>query len=123
GDGAKFPIFQWDIVRGLVAANQSAVGKVEQGQGIGNPPELLEAAQKLPEHSVVFMHNAHLFTDNSAVIQGIWNLRDTNKSEHRTLVLLAPQMRTPLELANDILVIDEQLPDDAQLTEIVETQA
>ncbi len=122
-DGAKFPMFSWDIVRGIVPANETAVGKCEQGIGVGNPPELLEAAQKLPADSVVFMHNAHLFTDNSTVIQGIWNLRDTNKSEHRMLVMLAPQMRTPLELANDILVIDEQLPDDAQLKEIVQGQA
>jgi SpoVK/Ycf46/Vps4 family AAA+-type ATPase len=83
---------------------------------------MLEAAQKLPAHSVVFMHNAHLFTDNSTVIQGIWNLRDSNKAEHRMLVMLAPQMKTPIELSNDVLVIDETLPDEQALQEIIETQ-
>lgn len=122
-DGAKYPIFQWDIVRGMMAINESALGKCEQGCGIGNPVEMLEASQKLPADSVVFMHNAHLFTDNSAVIQGVWNLRDTNKADHKTLVLLAPQMRTPMELTNDVLVIDEKLPSEAQLKEIVQRQA
>ena len=122
-DGAKYPILSWDIARGVVAVNEQAKGKTEQDCGKGNPPEMLEAAQNLPADSVVFMHNAHLFTDNSAVIQGIWNLRDTNKSEHRTLVLLSTEMRTPIELANDILVIDEKLPDEAQLMGIVKTQS
>jgi hypothetical protein len=120
--GAKFPVFQWDIVRGIMPANEMARGKSEQGCGVGNPPEMLDAAQKLPAHSVMFMHNAQRFMDDSTVLQGIWNLRDTNKSEHRMLVLLAPQMRTPIELSNDILAIDESLPDAAQLKEIVETQ-
>src|SRR5215472_13002085 len=84
--------------------------------------------QKLPTHSVMFMHNAHLFTgdaqqgSNAIIVQAIWNLRDSNKAEHRMLVMLAPQMRTPLELSNDVLVIDEALPDEKQLKEIVETQ-
>lgn len=125
-DGAKYPIFSWDIVRGIVPVNELAAGKAEQGAGVGNPPEMLEAAQKLPAHSVMFMHNAHLFTGgrepNATVVQGVWNLRDSNKAEHRTLVMLAPQMQTPMELSNDVLVIDESLPTESQLKEIVETQ-
>jgi hypothetical protein len=127
--GADYPVLSWDIVRGLMACNEAGKGKSEANCGIGNPPEMLEAAQKLPADSVVFMHNAHLFASdgsggsNSGVVQGIWNLRDTNKADHKTLVLLSPQMKTPLELANDIFVIDEQLPDEKALTEIVKTQA
>jgi hypothetical protein len=119
---ADYPIFSWDIVRGIMPVNDQAMGKAGQGVGIGNPPEMLDAAQKLPAHSVVFMHNAQRFMDDSTVLQGIWNLRDTNKSDNRMLVMLAPQMRTPIELSNDILAIDEQLPDAYQLQEIVETQ-
>jgi len=126
-DGATYPIFSWDFARGIVPVNEQAMNKVESETGIGNPPEMLQAAQKLPADSVVFMHNAHLWigsnekTDGS-VIQGIWNLRDSNKAEHRMLVMLAPQMVTPMELANDVMVIDERLPDDTELQEIVETQ-
>lgn len=118
-----YPIFSWDIVRGLMACNEAALGKADQGCGVGNPVEMLEAVQKLPADSVVLMHNAHLFTDNSAVLQGMWNLRDTNKAEHRMLVLLSPSMKSPIELANDVLVIDEQLPDEAALKGIVEMAA
>lgn len=119
---ADYPIISWDIVRGCLPCNEKAKGLIKPDVGIGNPLEMLQAAQTLPPDSVVFMHNAHLFTDNSGVIQGIWNLRDTNKADHKTLVLLSPQMKSPIELANDIMVIDEQLPDDGALAEIVKTQ-
>ena len=138
-DGAKGPIFSWDIVRGIVPVNEAAVAKIpktpgpaDEGggrpmTGIGNPLEMLAAMQQVPADSIMFMHNAHLFTgdqqgSNAGVVQAIWNLRDSNKSEHRALVMLAPQMRTPLELSNDVLVIDESLPDETALSEIVETQ-
>ncbi len=122
-DGAKYPIFSWDIVRGLLPVNEQAKGKGPQDCGIGNPLEPLQAAQGLPPDSVLFFQNAQRFTDDAATVQGIWNLRDSNKSEHRTLVLLAPQMTSPIELANDVLVIDEQLPGEDELKEIVTTQA
>lgn len=119
---ADYPVLSWDIVRGVMAVNELGKNKAEQGCGIGNPVEVLEAMQKFPADTVVFMHNAHLFTDNSAVIQGIWNLRDGNKAAHKTLVLLSPHMKSPAELSNDMLVIDEQLPDDTALADIVKAQ-
>lgn len=122
-NGADYPIFSWDIVRGVMAVNEKAKGKTEAGKGIQNPVEILEAMQDFPADSVLFMHNMHLFTDNPVVVQAVWNLRDSNKSEHKMLVMLSPQMQSPMELSNDILVIDEKLPDDAALREIVKTQS
>jgi hypothetical protein len=124
---AKYPVFSWDVVRGIMPANDLARGKCEAGSLL-NPVEMLEwSATKLPADAVVFMHNAHLHIGandrpNEQVIQGIWNLRDSNKAEHRMLVMLSPQMRTPLELSNDVMVIDEALPNDKELTAIVAAQ-
>jgi len=121
---ANYPIYSFDVIRGFAAVNDQAVAKpVNYSEG-DNP---MVTAQTLPTDSVLFVHNAHLMIGsgdqvNGMAVQGIWNLRDSNKAEHRTLVLLAPQMKTPMELSNDVFVIDEQLPDDKELREIVETQ-
>jgi hypothetical protein len=120
---ATYPILSWDVVRGLIACNEVGKGHAEADCGVGNPVDMLIAAQKLPADSLVFMHNAHMFITDSGVKQAVWNLRDTNKGEHRTLVMLAPQMTTPVELSNDVLVIDEQLPGESELQAIVESQA
>ena len=136
-DGANYPIFSWDIARGIKPVNELAVagmGKLKDGDGnpmtaIGNAAQMLDAMTVLPDDTVMFMHNAHLYVggdngqpSNPFTVQGIWNLRDSNKAEHKTLIMLASQMRTPMELANDMFVIDERLPNDAELREIVETQ-
>ena len=125
---AKYPVFSWDIARGIRPCNEPArsFNITEENCGIGNPPGMLTTAQDLPPDSVMFMHNAHLFASdgsggsNSAVVQGIWNLRDTNKADHRTLIMLASQMQIPSELVNDVMVIDEALPNESQLSEIVD---
>jgi hypothetical protein len=120
------PLVQWDIVNGVRALNEKAkviiksLGDDTLGQG--NPLEALAAAQKMPKDTLFFMHNAHAFVENSSVVQAIWNLRDSNKSEHRMLVMLTPQMRTPMELANDVVVIDEALPNADELSVIVKAQ-
>jgi hypothetical protein len=126
-DGAEYPVLGWDIVRGVRPWNEAAKGKTESECGVGDPVGMLQAVETLPADSVMFMQNAQLYAGgdnpNPSVLQAIWNLRDTNKADHKTLVLLSPQMRTPLELANDIMVLDETLPDDKALSNIVVTQA
>src|SRR5262245_15832808 len=85
-DGAKYPVFQWDVVRGLVACNDAAKGQVEADCGVGNPVDMLVRAQTLPRESAVFMLNAHLWLTDPSVKQAVWNLRDSNKGETRTLI-------------------------------------
>ena len=121
-DKADYPILSWDVVRGLVACNELGRGKADQDCGVGNPVDMLVAAQRLPADSVVFMHNAQMWITDPSVKQAVWNLRDTNKGEHRTLIMLAPQVTTPIELSNDVFMIDEKLPNETELKAIVEAQ-
>jgi len=57
--------------------------------------------------------------DNEAVIQAIWNLRDRFKADFRTLVMLCPAITLPPELAQDVLALDEALPDEEELARII----
>src|SRR6516165_8690836 len=77
-DGAEYPILQWDVVRGIVACNEAGRGKAEPDTGVGNPVDALMAADKLPDDSVLFMHNAQLWLTDPSVKQAVWNLRDGN---------------------------------------------
>jgi hypothetical protein len=53
-------------------------------------------------------------------MQGIWNLRDSFKATGRMLVLLAvPGATLPMELGQDVLVLDEPLPSATHLVRIV----
>jgi hypothetical protein len=118
-------VLRWDIVNGLAGLNDpgstaaTAVAGPDPAISTGNPVEALTAAAKLPDSSVLFLLNAQRFLDNEAVAQAVWNLRDLYKANSRTLVLLCPALTLPAELAGDVLVLDEPLPGEEQLADIV----
>lgn len=119
------PIVQWDICRGVMPVNEP--GRQVAGQTgpegdditIGQPPSFLQAAADYPEGTIAFMHNAQEYLDSPVVRQGVWNLRDEFKQDRRTLVMLSPALDPPANLAGDIVILDEPLPDRAQLEQIV----
>jgi len=153
-NGAKTPIpmFRWDALNGLTAANTVAISALKKLLGedlsqwpalTANPGAALDYFAQLPGEireggdsgpivqrgSVIFMLNAQrCFEDrpgsnNGQVIQGIWNLRDLYKETRRTLVILGPGFKLPPEIAQDVIVFDEPYPGEDQLRAIVIQQA
>lgn len=123
----KHPALAWDIIRGVRAVNEpgkAALDRIapdEQAKlALMNPSEMLSQLPKLPDKTVLFMFNAHRFYENEAVAQGIWNLRDDFKASGRMLVLLAPSIQLPSELERDVILLDEPLPNDQELADIVD---
>jgi hypothetical protein len=126
------PICRWDIIQGLTGLNERGKDFVADvaPQGplqTGNPSECLSLLascdrDKLKD-TIVFFHNAHRFITNESVAQGIWNCRDTFKTVHACLVLLAPQITLPSELKHDVYCMSEPLPGDAELAGIVDSIA
>jgi hypothetical protein len=131
GSGNKTPLFRWDVVRGVHSLNDLAAAYIQDGESIISPVDALIFAGKAPGRpttergSVFFALNAHraIADGGTPVIQAIWNLRDSFKSDGRTLVLICNEMQTPAELANDVITIDEPLPDPAAIQAIVVNQA
>jgi len=117
-------MIEWDIVRGprdLNAPGKQALSLLlgENNFGIPDIITILDNAVKLPAKSVLFLHNAHKQLDNIAFIQAVSNLRDSFRSNFRQLVLLAPDMTLPPELRNDVLMLDEVLPNEEQLRALI----
>jgi hypothetical protein len=121
----EFAMVEWDAIRGLQSINEhgaQALALVSNPSDAINPVTALEEAQKLTRDAILFVHGASRLInshDADLNIQAIWNLRDQFKSTGRTLVLLGPDFSFPAELSNDVLVMDEPLPDATQLAEIV----
>ena len=125
------PLLRWDIVQGIVGLNEKGTQAATQVLGgddlalkSGNPAEALILAAKLPKESVLFFAGAHRILGrdvpgNEAACQAAWNLRDRFKADYRTLVLLAPELVLPSELAQDVVMMEESLPDDAALADLV----
>lgn len=121
------PVLRWDIARGLVAVNREGEALVKLLAGddpsafaanSSNPQAALEMASRLRKKSILFFCNAHRFLVDAAVMQAVSNLRDQFKADERTLVMLGPGWVLPPELANDVVVLEEQLPDDVTMAEV-----
>lgn len=120
----------WDSASGFKARNneakqalQDALGEVKP-DSVTSPIKALGFAAKFPKHSVLFMLNGHRFISSSgaaeaAVGQAIWNLRDPNKANGRTLVILSPAIVLPDEIKHDILILEETLPTKAEIIDII----
>ena len=125
-NNAGAPIALWDCMRGLTAVNEPQ-GKAmvqtvcggQKGDSLKDPADMLVAALKMPKESILFMANLQMFIRSEFVIQALWNTRDAFKTNTRTLVGLGPDIKLPKEIASDVLVLNEPLPDEKQLEQIV----
>jgi hypothetical protein len=125
GNPVDPPIISHDTVRGFLAYNEkgkAAIAAITGGTMMVNPAEAMNAAMAFPERTVLYMFNMHRHLtddkDHAQNVQALWNLRDAFKSNERTAVMFAPQISLPPELAHDVLVLDELLPDRDSLKEI-----
>lgn len=122
------PKMAWDLVRGLRPRNARALevlqafGEERLAATRQDPVAFLELTLDLPEGTIVTMHSANRYVQDTAVAQAILNLRDEFKADRRTLLLLGPSMRLPEELIGSVVEVDDPLPSDRQLREIVRAQ-
>lgn len=137
---AETPVLQFDLVRGLLSRNdigeETRVALRQTAPDTTNPVEMLvqalainfqETAQ-FPTNPVLFILNAHhhldlSYSDRPVFIQALWNLRIPYRDSLRSIVLLAPDFNFPPELQHDILVLDEPLPTDVEISNIISETA
>ena len=133
-DGKAEAVLSWDCINGIFGINEAgktaAKKMVRDGSGLeaatpdnsASANDALIHAINLPKNSMLIMCNAHRGTmpdENPYWIQACWNLREPLKFRAATVVLFGPDFSFPPEIAQDILTLDEPLPDDAELKRIV----
>lgn len=119
----KSPFIIWDAVNGMSAVNQAGSEELTvilSGNGPLMSVPLIETLRMLAstrEEATILLHNSHLqWNTDPAIIQGIWNLRDSFKANGNMLVLYAnPGAILPAELTSDVLVLDVPLPTEGEL--------
>jgi hypothetical protein len=130
GNAREFPCVYWDIITGHRAYNQAGrtasetLGKAEDT--VSAPSLVLQRAvgwenykSGLPKDTVLFM----VFSDNEVlnnplVSQAIANVRDSFKSNGRTLVIVGRDLKLPSLVSEDVPVWNEALPDENAIRDI-----
>lgn len=123
------PLFAWDILTGITARNKLGKDALAQvfGENTGNlgPADLLLALHKAAgsksfADAIVFLCNPQRLWEQVDVTQGVWNLRDVFKTGGQMLALVTPPgSLLPVELQNDVMVLDEPLPSAEEVAALV----
>ena len=127
------PMISWDSIHGLKGLGEkdcagskallsmAQLAGVELGTSV-DLPMALGVLEFAGEDVIVFVHNPQLvWSADLKVVQAIWNLRDIFCANGSMLVLLTGAGDIlPVELQQDVLVLDEPLPTREELVKIVE---
>lgn len=126
------PILQWDTLRGITGVNDMGVALARDWQcdplNTGECGTALDFIRdkatgketaKTCTRAVFFFHHAHRFIDDSRVMQGVWNLRDTFEPIGAKLVLLATVGKVPVELRNDVVTLTDPLPTREEISKLI----
>lgn len=119
------PVLVWDCIRGIYGFNDPGRAVMAEAfrevdpQALANPIEALVRSAIIPPKAVLFFINGHTHLPHAGFIQAMWNLRDLFKQHRRTLCILGPSFTLPAEIVQDVLLLDEPMPDTAQLAAIV----
>jgi len=109
----------WDIDQGLQIPGQD--GESSSEVGANDPLAAIRAINALasPDGSAVLvLQNFHRFLSSPEVIQAVARQITTGKQNRTFIVILAPVVDIPRELEKLLVVLEHQLPDREQLTEI-----
>src|SRR3990167_8939408 len=115
------PQVAWDCINGLRPINdEGRQALISLGDAARDGARLvlaLKACLGLPPKTMTFLYNGHAQLNDPAVVHAVQNLREAYKENKRTLLILGPSfddMRR--ELQADVIVLDEPLPTDNQLS-------
>lgn len=123
GNSSSF--YSWDIVAGF---RQMQEVDVEPGTWVWSdmekklpPLKALEAIPGLMEkESIIFMKDFHRYFVDIQVIRQALNLKEHLKSQGKTIVFLSAVNGIPVELQNDINMIDFPYPDREELARVLQ---
>ena len=115
-------LFAWDIVKGR---HDVAEGTTE---AIDDPLDILASVATMPENSILLLRDFHLFltSDFPAYAHLVRRFKDAcihAKARGVTILVLAPEIKIPLELSKLITTIEFSLPDRDTLTVVLNSIA
>jgi len=95
-DGSVYKVVQWDVIS---AKQQDPL------------LPLKELTEKAEDFTVLILHNYHWFLDKPPVIQTVQNYTDVWKNQGKSIIVLSPDTRIPIEIRKDFMLLEMPLPD------------
>lgn len=102
--------YVWDIAAGFRQLIENA-----QAEEMEDPTGPIKKIESLPDRSVVFLKDFHLFITNPTVFRMMKNLIPVLETTEKHLVVISPTDKMPIEIETDFVIWDFPLPDRDEL--------
>ena len=112
--GSRKEVITWSCTEGFEQAN----GRKDNTKR--DPLAALNTIREGTTPAIFVLRDFHPFFDSFEVVRKLRDLAGFLTRSNRTVVLLSPRLRIPLELEKEITVLDFGLPNESELGELVE---
>jgi SpoVK/Ycf46/Vps4 family AAA+-type ATPase len=99
----------WSFARGTRGAG------VKAGTGQRNPLAILDAVPSLPDGTWLVLLDLHPFLGDAGIVRQLKELAHELESTTKTLLILSPVLKLPVEISKEAVVLDLALPDAGML--------
>ncbi|MHC4714857.1 MAG: hypothetical protein ACYTAN_16565 [Planctomycetota bacterium] len=91
---------------------------LNQGEGYKVNPALDRVVES-PERAIFVFKDLHSFLEDHRAVRKLRDVADHLRRSYKTLVILSPVLKIPVELEKDVTVFDAPLPDMAEMDSIL----
>ncbi|KKL71851.1 hypothetical protein LCGC14_2090800, partial [marine sediment metagenome] len=106
--------YRWSQIRGLDIWDQDKKEFINKNSDIKDPEAILKAFNELEKASILILEDFHPFMESENFHEIVRYLREIsfiNKEQEKTLILLQPIKRIPIELIKELPLVEVELPD------------
>jgi SpoVK/Ycf46/Vps4 family AAA+-type ATPase len=107
-------MYQWTVTQGMVF-NPS-----HRNDATTNPISALDFVMDSRDPAIFLLKDFHAFLGDTTIVRRLRDLTLALKRSFKTIVILSPQLRLPMELEKEVTVVEYSLPTMEELDELLE---
>ncbi len=106
----------WSVTRGIHRIDDDP-SKIDEATR--DPLNALAYIEKCPDPAIFVFLDFHSFLNDQTIIRKLRDLVNNLKNTYETLLFLSPVLTVPIELEKELVVVDYDLPDYAEMSELL----
>lgn len=113
-------VFTWSTCRGVVPHGTSIQSRQSTDEKTRDPINALNQVLEFVDPAVYIFKDFHPFFSDPTVARKVREVSLYLKNSYKTLILVSPTLRLPMELEKEVCVVDFDLPDRKEIGELLE---
>ncbi|MFA6217146.1 MAG: AAA family ATPase [Candidatus Omnitrophota bacterium] len=106
----------WSVTRGIYKLEDDPS---KTDEATRDPINALSYVEKCPDPAIFVFLDFHSFLNDQTIIRKLRDLVNNLKNTYETLIFLSPVLTIPIELEKELVVVDYDLPDYTEMSELL----